>query len=61
MAIAVHPRGGNVLPSIKKMTRREQREQKDRVKRFLALPPQLQEGAARYAENIQKSYTGERI
>jgi hypothetical protein len=40
----------------KKMARRETREQAARVRRFLSLPPQLQEGILRYGENIQKAY-----
>jgi len=39
-----------------KMTRKERQEQAARVKRFLALSPQLQEGILRYGENIQKAY-----
>jgi hypothetical protein len=38
-------------------TRTKKQEQAARVKRFLALPPQLQEGILRYGENIQKSYS----
>ena len=40
----------------RKMTRKEKQEQAARVKRFLALPPQFQEGILRYGENIQKAY-----
>ena len=48
-----------VPPAIRvKMTRKERQEQAARVKRFLALPPQLQEGILRYGENIQKAYSG---
>jgi len=43
---------------LRKMTRKERQEQAARVKRFLALPPQLQEGILRYGENIQKAYQG---
>ena len=39
-----------------KMTRKERQEQAARVKRFLALPSQLQEGILRYGENIRKVY-----
>ena len=46
-----------LLPE-RKMTRKERQEQAARVKRFLALPPQLQEGILRYGENIQKAYRG---
>ena len=45
-----------VPPPGKKLTRKEKQEQAARVKRFLALPPQLQEGILRYGENIQKAY-----
>lgn len=45
-----------VPPPWRKLTRREKQEQAARVKRFLALPPQLQEGILRYGENIQKAY-----
>lgn len=38
------------------MTREEKREQRDRVKRFLALPPQLQEGILKYGERIRQAY-----
>jgi hypothetical protein len=44
------------VPELRKMTRREKEEQAARVKRFLALPPQLQEGILKYGENIQKAY-----
>jgi hypothetical protein len=37
------------------MGRREKQEAA-RVRRFLALPPQLQEGVLRYAENLKKAY-----
>ena len=47
-----------VPPFIKKMTRRERQEQNARLRRFLALPPELQEGALRYGENIRASYGG---
>jgi len=40
----------------RKMTRKEKQEQAARVKRFLALPPQLQEGILKYGENIQQAY-----
>lgn len=39
-----------------RMTRKERQEQAARVRRFLTLPPQLQEGILRYGENIQKAY-----
>jgi len=39
-----------------KMTGKERQEQAARVKRFLALPPPLQDGILRYGENIQKVY-----
>jgi len=44
------------IPELRKMTKREKQEQAARVKRFLALPPQLQEGILKYGENIQKAY-----
>jgi len=44
----------------RKMTRKERQEQAARVKRFLALPPQLQEGVLRYAENIQRAYLSQK-
>jgi len=40
----------------KKMTRRERQEQAARVRRFLALPRELQEGVLRYAENMKGAY-----
>jgi hypothetical protein len=41
----------------RRMSRREKREQAARVRRFLALPPELQEGALEYAENMKKAYS----
>ncbi|GEM_PF-2896613 len=38
------------------MTRQEKRKQEERVRRFLALPPQLQEGVLRYGENLRDAY-----
>jgi hypothetical protein len=46
------------IPGLRKMTRKERREQAARVKRFLALPVSLQEGALQYAEKIRQSYRG---
>jgi len=40
----------------RRITRQERQEQAVRVKRFLVLPPELQEGILRYGENIQKAY-----
>jgi len=40
----------------KQATRKEKLEQAARVRRFLALPPELQEGILRYGENIRKAY-----
>ena len=37
-------------------SRKEKREEAERVRRFLALPPELQEGALRYAERIREVY-----
>lgn len=38
------------------LSKKERQEQAARVKRFLALPPQLQEGCLKYAENIVQGY-----
>jgi hypothetical protein len=40
----------------RRMTKRERQEQAERVRRFLALPPELQEGVLRYAENMKGAY-----
>jgi len=40
----------------RRMTRQERQEQAARVKRFLALPRELQEGVLRYAENMKGAY-----
>ena len=40
------------------LARKEKREREERVRRFLALPPHLQEGALRYAENLRDAYKG---
>jgi len=40
----------------RELTRKEKREQAERVKRFLALSPELQEGVLRYAENMKGAY-----
>jgi hypothetical protein len=42
----------------RKMGRREKREQATRVRRFLALSPELQEGVLRYAEKLKRAYGG---
>jgi hypothetical protein len=42
----------------RKISRKEKREQAARVRRFLALSPELQEGALRYGEKIKKAYLG---
>ncbi len=47
-----------LLPE-RRMTRKERQEQAARAKRFLALPPRLQEGILRYGENNQKAYSTE--
>jgi len=39
-----------------KKSRKERLAEKERVRRFLALPPQLQEGCLKYAENITQTY-----
>jgi len=44
------------MPSPREMTRKEKREQAARIRRFLTLPPQLQEGVLLYGENIRKAY-----
>jgi len=49
------PPGGSI-PEQRREMGREKREQTARVKRFLALPPQLQEGVLRYGENIRGAY-----
>jgi hypothetical protein len=46
------------FPGLRRMTRGERREQAARVRRFLALSPQLQEGLLRYGENIRQAYIG---
>lgn len=38
------------------LTRREKEEQSARVRRFLSLPPQLQEGILKYGESIRQAY-----
>lgn len=47
-----------VPPSIpeRRMSRKEKQEQANRVRRFLALPPQLQEGVLHYGERIRDAY-----
>ncbi len=40
----------------RQMTRKERQEQAARLRRFLALPPELQEGVLRYAENMKGAY-----
>ncbi len=42
--------------STKRMSRQERQERTARVKRFLALPAELQEGALHYAENMKGAY-----
>lgn len=39
-----------------KKSRKERLAEEERVRRFLALPPQLQEGCLKYAENITQTY-----
>jgi len=46
-------------PELRKMTRREKGEQVQRVRKFLSLPVQLQEGCLKYAQNILDAYKGE--
>jgi hypothetical protein len=46
-----------VPPTIRKpMTRKEKREQEERVRRFLLFPLRLQEGMLRYGENLRGAY-----
>jgi len=40
-----------------KKSRQERLEAKERVKRFLALPPQLQEGVLRYGQGLRETYS----
>jgi len=42
---------------LRKLTRKQRQEQAARVRRFLAFPPELQEGILRYGENIRGAYT----
>jgi len=44
----------------RRLTREERKAQAERVKRFLALPPQLQEGILKYGENIREAYSSKR-
>ncbi len=44
------------IPALRIMSTKERQAHKARLRRFLALSPELQEGALRYAENILKSY-----
>ncbi len=44
---------------LRKKTRRDEEEQAQRVRRFLALPVPLQEGCLRYAQNILDAYKSE--
>lgn len=46
----------HVIPRLREMTGEEKKKQAARIKRFLALPPSLQEGALEYAENLKKAY-----
>ena len=41
---------------LRRKTRKERQEQVARVQRFLALSPELQEGALQYAENMKGAY-----
>lgn len=40
------------------ISRREKREQEERIRRFLSLPLHLQEGVLRYGENLRDAYRG---
>ena len=44
-----------VLP--RRLTGKERQKQVARVKRFLALPPELQEGILKYGEKIREAYS----
>ena len=46
-------------PELRKMKKQEKNEQAERVRKFLALPVQLQEGCLRYAQNILDAYKSE--
>ena len=46
-------------PGLRKMARQEKEEQAERVRKFLSLPVQLQEGCLRYAQNILDAYKSE--
>jgi hypothetical protein len=50
-------RGKGVALGVKKTARRQRKEERDRVRRFLALPEGLQEGCLRYAECIIQAYS----
>lgn len=39
-----------------RLTREERQKQAERVSRFLAFPPQLQEGILRYGESLRQVY-----
>ena len=49
---------GKAEATRQKPTPMERLKREARLKRFLALPPQLQEGALRYADNIRSAYRG---
>jgi len=52
------PPGGRRAGEVpRRMTRKEKHEQAERVKRFLALSPELQEGVLKYGEKIKEAYT----
>jgi hypothetical protein len=44
-----------VIP--RRLTGKKRQEQAARVKRFLALPPELQEGILKYGEKIREAYS----
>ena len=52
------PPGGRRDTVQRKLSRKERREQKEKLRRFLALSPELQEGVLRYGEKIKKAYLG---
>ena len=41
----------------RRLSKEERKKQAERVRRFLALPPQLQEGILKYGENIREAYS----
>ena len=48
--------GASPTGKLRKMGKKERQDQAARVRRFLVLPPALQEGALQYAEKMRQSY-----